>query len=372
MRTPTPEEIESSDYEALVAYCKELGVDHHGEESVLRQRLMDRIGMEKSKGDADGADKPHQSLEKARLLIRLNRPEEAMDLLECTTSRDKVYWLEKGNCYLLLSKPEEALKCYDAALELDGGFGQALVAKQSLLTDLSRLEEALKTASQLPEDLRSDLARIVLLEHAGQYIEALKLCEKVLKTSEFEFVHNVKGLLLMKFERYENALESFERALEMNTAFPEAWNNKGVCLFKLGLAEEAEENLQKALALKNDYGTAWGNRALIAQSAGKLDKAVDFLEVALEYTPTSEGWTNLGMIHLRRRKLKEAGRCIESALELDNTYAEAWNAKGLLLEKRKKFAAARKNFEKALILRPDFQEAEANIARVDKKRHQKA
>ena len=49
--------------------------------------------------------------------------------------------------------------------------------------------------------------------------------------------------------RYEEAIECFDRALEINPNFAEAWNNKGNVLDELGRYEEAVESKGKAAFL---------------------------------------------------------------------------------------------------------------------------
>jgi tetratricopeptide (TPR) repeat protein len=375
MRLPTVEDIERSDYDILVAYCKELGLSHNGNESDLKQQLKDYLNeggsMEKGK-TPEVKDAGPPSLERAALLIKLNMPEKALEILRKIKKEDKYYWLELGNCYLLMDKPQDALTCYDHAIELDGEFKKAIIAKQNLLSDLFRYEEALKTNLSIPDDMQTLFVRILLLQNSGKLLEALKYCDQVLQEKELEHLYNLKGLILMKFEKFENALECFEHALAINDHFPEAWNNKGVCLLKLNLKKEADEALQTALSLKSDYATAWSNRAMIARQSRNTDKAIRFLKLSLEYMPTSEGWNTLGQIYLKRNKLKTASKCFNKALELDTTNSEGWNNKGLLLEKRKNYKGALKCFEKALILKPDFAEAEKSKARAKGKLNTKA
>jgi tetratricopeptide (TPR) repeat protein len=56
-------------------------------------------------------------------------------------------------------------------------------------------------------------------------------------------------MALNRLSRYEEALASFEEALEINTSDPAAWHFKGEVLYKLGLKKESDDALSKAAAL---------------------------------------------------------------------------------------------------------------------------
>jgi tetratricopeptide (TPR) repeat protein len=67
---------------------------------------------------------------------------------------------------------------------------------------------------------------------------------------------------LSELERYEEALESCERAIELQPDYASAWNNKGIVLNELGRYEEALEAYDRIIELQPDFGTAWYNKGL--------------------------------------------------------------------------------------------------------------
>jgi Flp pilus assembly protein TadD len=60
----------------------------------------------------------------------------------------------------------------------------------------------------------------------------------------------------------EEAIASYDKALEIKPDFHEAWNNRGIALGNLGRWEEAIASLDKALEIKPDLHEAWNNRAM--------------------------------------------------------------------------------------------------------------
>ena len=59
-----------------------------------------------------------------------------------------------------------------------------------------------------------------------------------------------KGQSLMDDGKFDNALGFFEQALLLNQNDPDLWNNKGVALRSLGRYEESMECFNKALEIE--------------------------------------------------------------------------------------------------------------------------
>jgi tetratricopeptide (TPR) repeat protein len=60
----------------------------------------------------------------------------------------------------------------------------------------------------------------------------------------------------------EEAIASYDKALEIKPDYHEAWNNRGNALGDLGRLEEAIASYDKALEIKPDYHEAWYNRGI--------------------------------------------------------------------------------------------------------------
>jgi tetratricopeptide (TPR) repeat protein len=66
-----------------------------------------------------------------------------------------------------------------------------------------------------------------------------------------------KGIVLDNLGRYEEALQVYDKALELKPNDFDAWHRKGGTLDKLGRYEEALLAIDKALKLKPDVSNAW-------------------------------------------------------------------------------------------------------------------
>lgn len=73
-----------------------------------------------------------------------------------------------------------------------------------------------------------------------------------------EALHNL-GLVLAAQDRFEEALEVYEQALQQRPNFPEAYNNYGIAFAKLGRIPDAIAAFNEALRQKPNYLKAQQN-----------------------------------------------------------------------------------------------------------------
>jgi tetratricopeptide (TPR) repeat protein len=60
------------------------------------------------------------------------------------------------------------------------------------------------------------------------------------------------GYTLDELGRHNEAIASYDKAIEFKPDSNEAWNNRGNALFKLGRLEESTSSLDKAVEFKPD------------------------------------------------------------------------------------------------------------------------
>ncbi|MEO0844379.1 MAG: tetratricopeptide repeat protein, partial [Cyanobacteria bacterium J06643_5] len=90
-----------------------------------------------------------------------------------------------------------------------------------------------------------------------------------------------RGMALEMLERYEDAVTSFDKAIEFNPT-PKAWDKRGYVLIELEKDEEALRSFEKALELDPNYASAFYNRAISYSYQAKVDEAIEDLKKAIE------------------------------------------------------------------------------------------
>ncbi|HPE52377.1 MAG TPA: tetratricopeptide repeat protein, partial [Methanothrix soehngenii] len=83
---------------------------------------------------------------------------------------------------------------------------------------------------------------------------------------------------LIKLNRYDEAIEALDRALEIAPSsvpvFPaEAWNGKGDILLALGKNEDALEAYNKSIEFNPAFGRAWHGKGLAQSALGQFSEA---------------------------------------------------------------------------------------------------
>ncbi|HID26577.1 MAG TPA: tetratricopeptide repeat protein, partial [Methanosarcinales archaeon] len=78
-----------------------------------------------------------------------------------------------------------------------------------------------------------------------------------------------KGNALINLDRIEDAIECYNKALELNEKDIIAWNNKGNALNLLGKKEQAIECYKKALKIDPNYSSAKKNLELAKENLKK-------------------------------------------------------------------------------------------------------
>ena len=83
-----------------------------------------------------------------------------------------------------------------------------------------------------------------------------------------------QGNELLNSGCYENALNRYNKAIEIKPDFHKAWSNRGTVLCQLERLEEAIASYDKALAFKPEDCLAWFNRGKALFQLERLEEAI--------------------------------------------------------------------------------------------------
>ena len=165
---------------------------------------------------------------------------------------------------------------------------------------------------------------------------------------EFYEAYNNLGVLLIDQGRLDEALRLLRRAVTLKNDFYEAHNNLGNVLCRLGKVDEAIARNRQAVALKPDSFRALNNLGVMLMAQGELDESVAVFNRAVSLEPDYyEAHNNLGNVLCRMRKIDEAITCYRRALDLKGDYPDAYNNLGNALAKIGKIDEARTCYRKA-------------------------
>lgn len=147
------------------------------------------------------------------------------------------------------------------------------------------------------------------------YKEAIKLTKN--KKLKSFFLKNM-GVVFSLLGRMEEAIELYNRALEINSDDYDSLRQKGVSLSELGKQEEAIEWIDRALKINpNDY-LSLREKGVILSRMGKIEEAIKFFDCAFKINP--DDYSILGDKGVALNKIgkhKEAIACFDHILEIN-------------------------------------------------------
>jgi tetratricopeptide (TPR) repeat protein len=244
-------------------------------------------------------------------------------------------WTNKGSSLSSLGRVEEAIDCYDRAIETHKRSVGAWSNKGSCLYSLGRHEEAIGCL---------DTALGINPHHAGTW--------------------TTKGLCLASLGRLGDAIHCHDKALELDPQYTKAWSNKGIGLHSLGRYEEAIHCFSIALQIDAQYSKAWSNRGLSLAHMGRFGEAISCYDKALQIDPQyAKAWNNRGLSLVGLGRLDEALRCYDRALNLDPQYASPWFNKALVEDELGQTQDAIHSYQQFVALAPAQRGAQVEHAR---------
>lgn len=214
----------------------------------------------------------------------------------------------------------------------------------------------------------------------GDYFGAIHLLEELVETGRaYADAHQLLGLAYHMVGRSERALESFDRALELNPRYVEAHIHRGIVLSDMGRSEEAELAFAHAResggtdrgGVQSHHAAKLSNlHAALGEAyyeAGALNQAIEQYQTALKLGPTFHD-----LRYRLGRLLLDAGRSLEAREELQQA-AEARPgspsnqlALGLACYVSGDAVTARRIWEKLLADKPDETRASAYLAMLER------
>lgn len=228
------------------------------------------------------------SEEKERALEHLSSLEDNLKLIGIELIlKEEASWNNDGAKLSKLGKFEEAIECYDKAIEINPNFFLAWGNKGLALFNLKRYEEAMECFDKIidiePRDFQGYENKGRALLNLKKNEEAIRCFDKAIELKPTSWVlWDNKGRALFNLQKFEEAIECFNKALEDNPRNVETWILKGMAFDYLSEYSEAIECCEKALEIDPNFDGAWYNKACFESKKGNIDNAITSLKKAIE------------------------------------------------------------------------------------------
>jgi tetratricopeptide (TPR) repeat protein len=332
------------------------------------------VGKKSLKKKAETPDQVRTRLTLANLYIAISAYEEAEEQLNEALKLDAgntQLWFMLGRSLSRQNKWEEALKAFQNAAEIDPhdpytlynigdaflGLGESEKAVDPLqqavrwkhdfnlahydlslaFLRLKEYEEA-ETAARaaLGDDPKMMFQWSNLGKGATENLGIALMNQGRLEEAEACFRRNLNliapthfnlGLTLFRMKHFEDALENFRRAVELNPGDPEYHNLLGQTYDQLGYSNEAEGSLRRSIELDRNYALGhYDLGVILAKREGRRREALEVFTHALKIDPNLEwAYYSIACLHALSQKEKLALSFLEKALRKglhDRAYIE--------------------------------------------------
>jgi tetratricopeptide (TPR) repeat protein len=170
-----------------------------------------------------------------------------------------------------------------------------------------------------------------------------------------------RGVAKYNLGDYQEAIDDYDKAVELNPYYAEAYNNRGESKEKLMDYQGAVKDFDKAIGADSDFVDAYLNRArLKAQLKDYRGALTDFDQIIQKKPGCVDAYLDRATIRSRLREYEEAIEDLNTVIKLNPTRAKAYNNRGIARAILKDYRGALEDFNKAIELKPDYDDAHQN------------
>ncbi|MCG5056500.1 MAG: tetratricopeptide repeat protein [Limnoraphis sp. WC205] len=235
----------------------------------------------------------------------------------------------------------------------DGDFESALNSAQELINIRGHVEDW--------------IAQSICLVKLGQQDKALQSINKAIEIeTNSEEIWLIKGLIFLNFiNSCEDAMHSFDRAVEINKDNFMVWYYRGLALTKINSFQDALISFNRAIRLNREISEAWKYRGLALTELERYEEALASFNKAIELDDQDVSlWQIRGQVQYELEQYEEALASFNKAIELDDQDVLLWQGQGQVQYELEQYEEALASFNKAIEL--DFEDIKlwANRSRV--------
>lgn len=253
----------------------------------------------------------------------------------------------KGQVLYKIGRYQEALDSHDKVLKIDPNNAEALSGKGLAYLGLQQFEKATEYFEKLKAIIGPNMPRIwydIALareqlegsQAAKKYYEvALEVADEYLKKKPTDpIVWTGRGNVLLKLNRPDDAIASYEKALEIDKNFYEALLGKANTLSGIKRRDEARAAYDQAIQVRPENYLVWYNRGiLLARDFQDHNEALKSYEQAIKQRDDFyPAWLNKGTELLELKRYNEALVAFDKAKTLNSKDPIVYANRGFALE----------------------------------------
>ncbi|MDJ0735935.1 MAG: tetratricopeptide repeat protein [Nostocaceae cyanobacterium] len=294
---------------------------------------------------------------------------------QAQVSQDFAKFLDKMVCYDFRQRYSSAKEALNALKDLQKqNYGTVAVSPKGLPKQVNYPQKSIipavigsLVAIGLTAIASVFIIKTININHANQlYKEANILAElqhkqKALETYEkaielnpdYAEAWNGKGKILYDLNQYKSALAAYDKAIQIEPEYLDAWIGRGFTLHKLQRYQEANFSFDKVLQQENNYPEIWNTKGDALINLKQYDAAIKAYDQAITLQPDSyQTWYKKGLALQNLRLYDNALDAYKQALRIKPNYEQAWYNTGNTLVNLRRYNKALSAYEKAVLYNP--------------------
>lgn len=258
------------------------------------------------------------------------------------------FWLSYISCLLQLNKFENAKALLNLAKKR-GAKGNGF----------DQLEQKLLTMTEVKNPSAEKLAKLRSLFEKQQYLETLNYAIRLStlypnSTTVMQF----QGAALHGLGKVDDAIEIYERLVDLDPNLFSAYNNLSVLFSETGQLDQALDATLSAINIQPDSDIAYYNLGEIYNKLHNYDQALAAYQHSIKINPRfSAAHHALGNLYFHQGTFEKAIGNYNSAIDLDPTNVKSVFGLAVANKKTGNIQAAMHSFHKALSIAPYFKGA---------------
>ena len=121
-------------------------------------------------------------------------------------------------------------------------------------------------------------------------------------------IYIFEGIAHSNKKRWDEAIDEYNKGIEINPKYPEAYNTRGAAYDDKGEYDKAISDYTKAIEINPSFADAYQNRGIAYDDKGQCDKAISDYTKAIEINPGDAGaYYNRGFTYIVNLGDKEKG-----------------------------------------------------------------
>lgn len=298
-----------------------------------------------------------------------------LNILLAQNPKDNSLLYRRAKIYYKLEGFDEALNDISAAIKLDSMQPPYYHLMADVLMDYARPNDSKKAiqvlriaAQKFPDRIPTLLKLSELQLIVRQHGDALTTLNKVLirdpQNAEAFFM---SGRVALDKGDTLNAISALRKSVQIDAQNTDAWLFLGK-IFSRRNNPMAIQYFDNALRIDSNYLEAREYKGAFYKRRGEFDKAFDvYRDIVIRNPDYANAYYDMGMIYLEQDSLNKAYNNFDIATKTDVLFIDAYYYRGFCSEMMGNTTAALADYTKAIKMSPEFEEAKAAKARLEKK-----